>query len=310
MWLKMLKVAIVGYGNLGKGVEKVLLNKDDAEIVGVFTRRDPQNVSTLEATVYHMDDLLNFEDEIDVCILCGGSATDLPVQTPELSQYFNTVDSYDNHKLIEKHQENVQRKTNKTTAIVSVGWDPGIFSLQRLYIESILGVSNHTFWGEGVSQGHSDAVRRLDGVQAAIQLTVPQEEAMKKARLGEKDIEDKHKRVVYVVSDREDKDVLEQEIKTMPNYFAPYETHVHFVSQEELDLRFPTMPHGGFVIGSDDNALMEFSLKLKSNPDFTAQVLVAYAYACVNMNLEHKYGAYTIFDVAPKYLKRAQYDIL
>lgn len=306
----MLKAAIIGYGNLGKGVEKALLKRDDAKIVGVFTRRDPKTLNTQGAKPYHMDDLLNFEDEIDVCILCGGSATDLPVQTPELAQYFNTVDSYDNHKLIKEHQENVSRKIKNTTSIVSVGWDPGLFSLQRLYIESILNIENNTFWGAGVSQGHSDAVRRLEGVVDAIQVTVPKDEAIKRARQGEKDIQDKHKRVVYVVSERDDLDVLEKEIKTMPNYFEPFETDVHFVSQNELDLRFPTMPHGGFVIGSDENSTIEFSLKLKSNPEFTAQVLVAYAYACLRMNEDKMIGAYTVFDVAPKFLSKDRYDIL
>lgn len=306
----MYKFAIVGYGNLGKGVEKALMRRDDAQVVGVFTRRNPDTVHTLGTNVYHLDDILDFKEEIDLCIMCGGSANDLPVQTPFYSQYFNTVDSYDNHQLIKEHKENVDRMTNKTTSVVSVGWDPGLFSLQRLLVESILNVPNHTFWGEGVSQGHSDAVRRLDGVIDAIQLTVPLEEAMKEARMGIQKINNKHKRVVYLVSDREDKAVLENEIKTMPNYFADYESEVHFVSQAELDLRFPTMPHGGFVIGSNEETQIEFSLKLKSNPDFTAQVLVAYAFACQRMHEEKIYGAHSIFDIAPKYLAKERYDIL
>ncbi len=306
----MLKVAIVGYGNLGRGVEKALIAREDAIITGVFTRREPSTVQTSGTAVYHLDNILDFKEDIDVCILCGGSATDLPVQTPELTKYFNTVDSYDNHKLIKEHQTNVGNQADKTTSIVSVGWDPGLFSIQRLYIESILNVSNQTFWGEGVSQGHSDAVRRLSGVQDAIQLTVPQEEAMHQAREGAQEIEDKHKRVVYVVSDRDDKENLTKEITEMPNYFAPYKTEVHYLSQSELNEMFPTMPHGGFVIGSDDSSQMEFSLKLKSNPDFTARVLVAYAYACVRMNAKGYHGAYTVFDVAPKYLLEDAYDIL
>ncbi|NLW15201.1 MAG: diaminopimelate dehydrogenase [Erysipelothrix sp.] len=306
----MLRIAIIGYGNLGKGVEKALLKRKDAEIVGVFTRRSPDTVNTLGTSVHHMDDLLSYKDAVDVAILCGGSASDLPVQTPEITKHFNTIDSYDNHALIKNHQENVDAASNNTTSIISCGWDPGIFSIQRLYVESILGVQNQTFWGEGVSQGHSDAIRRLDGVIDAIQLTVPKDAAMQKARLGESDIEDKHKRVCYVVTDREDKSVLASEITTMPNYFEPYETEVHFVTQDELNLRFPTMPHGGFVIGSDETSTMEFSLKLKSNPEFTAQVLVAYAYACNRMHQEKIYGAHTVFDVAPKYLMPDAYGIL
>lgn len=306
----MLKVAIVGYGNLGRGVEKALLSRNDAEIVGVFTRRDPSTVGTIESKTYHMDSILDFKGQVDICILCGGSATDLPEQTPYLAAHFNTIDSYDNHKLIETHQNNVEKNSNQTTSIVSVGWDPGLFSLQRLYIESILNVPNQTFWGEGVSQGHSDAVRRLKGVKDAIQLTIPKEKAMDEARQGKQDIEDKHKRVVYVVSDRDDKDVLTQEIKTMPNYFEPYETEVYYLSQVELNEKFPSMPHGGFVIGSDDSSQIEFSLKLKSNPEFTAQVIVAYAYACKAMHEAGYYGAFNIFDVAPKYLLKSYYDIL
>ncbi|HZJ86965.1 MAG TPA: diaminopimelate dehydrogenase [Erysipelothrix sp.] len=305
----MLNVAIVGYGNLGKGVEKALEKREDAHIVGIFSRRDPNTLKT-QNKAYHFDDIFALKDKIDVCILCGGSANDLPIQTPLLSEHFNTVDSYDNHALIKEHQEKVNQKTNKTTSIISVGWDPGLFSIQRLYIESILGVSNHTFWGEGVSQGHSDAIRQLDGVIDAIQVTVPLEEAIKKAQDGVTDIKNKHKRVAYVVSDRNDKDELENEIKTMPHYFAPFETEVHFVTQAKLKEMFPTMPHGGHVIGSDGESKMEFTLQLASNPNFTAQVLVAYAYACVNMNMMKMVGAYTVYDVAPKYLSKDRFDIL
>lgn len=306
----MLKVAIVGYGNLGRGVEKALLSREDAHITGVFTRRNPKDVMTLVAPVYALDKILDHKEAIDVCILCGGSATDLPQQTPQLAKYFNVVDSYDNHKLIKHHQTTVDKMAISTTAIISVGWDPGLFSIQRLYIESILKVSNQTFWGEGVSQGHSDAVRRLPGVIDAIQVTVPKAEAMENARRGHTDIIDKHKRVVYVVSERVDQDTLAHEIKSMPNYFEPYETEVHFLTQAELNAQFPSMPHGGFVIGSDSQSQIEFSLKLQSNPEFTAQVLVAYAYACVRMHKEKTYGAFNVFDVAPKYLMEDVYDIL
>lgn len=306
----MFKIAIIGYGNLGKGVEKALLKRKDAKIVGVFTRRNPNSLQTRGSKVYHIDELWDKKSEIDICILCGGSAHDLPEQSPAIAKYFNIVDSYDNHALIKNHQENVGKNAEKTTAIISVGWDPGLFSLQRLYAEAILGAKCQTFWGEGVSQGHSDALRRLKGVSDAVQITVPLKEAMDKARMGEKEIDNKHKRVCYVVAENSDQKALEEEIKNMPHYFAPYETEVHFVSQQELIERFPDMPHGGFVIGSDNDSTMEFSLKLNSNPQFTAQVLVAYAFACVNMHKQKIYGAYNVFDVAPKYLMGNRYDIL
>ncbi len=306
----MLRVAIIGYGNLGKGVEKALQSRSDAQIVGVFTRRDPKTLQTKGSKVFHLDQLWDKQSEIDVCILCGGSAHDLPEQSPAIAKHFNLVDSYDNHALIKSHQENVGENAETTTAIVSVGWDPGLFSLQRLYAEAVLGEKSQTFWGEGVSQGHSDALRRLKGVTHAVQITVPLKEAMDKARMGEKEIDNKHKRVCYVVAENSDQKALEQEIKNMPHYFAPYETEVYFVTQEELAARFPDMPHGGFVIGSDNDSTIEFSLKLKSNPQFTAQVLVAYAYACVNMHKENIYGAFNVFDVAPKYLMGKNYHIL
>lgn len=305
----MVNFAIVGYGNLGKGVEEALLKKEDAHIVGVFTRRDPQTLKTQSTPTYAYETLFEMKDQIDVAILCGGSAKDLPTQTPELSKYFNTVDSFDNHGEIKRHKETVHQNISDTTAIISVGWDPGLFSLMRMYSKSILG-SVESFWGEGVSQGHSDALRRLEGVQDAIQITVPSKEAMKKARLGETDLKDKHKRVCFVVSDRDDKDTLIMEIKTMPGYFLGYETEVNFLTQAALRAKFPDMPHGGFVIGSDDASVMEFSLKLKSNPKFTAQVLVAYAYAAYRMNQEGIKGCHTVFDVAPKYLLDESDDIL
>lgn len=306
----MLRVAIVGYGNLGRGVEKELLRRKDAQIVGIFTRREAKTLETQGSKAYHINDLENFIGKIDVCVLCGGSAYDLPQQTPSIAKHFNVVDSYDNHALIQSHQKAVNQSAKKTTAIVSVGWDPGLFSLQRIYIETILGVESQTFWGEGISQGHSDALRGIEGVIDAIQITQPRKEAMTKVRQGEHDILDKHKRLAYVVTNRKDLDVLDDEIKNMPNYFKGYETEVTFLSQEELDARFPNMPHGGFVIGSDGASQMEFSLKLDSNPNFTAQVLVAYAYACFNMNQANIKGAYTIFDVAPRHLASGRYDIL
>lgn len=307
--LFMVRFAIVGYGNLGKGVESALLKRDDAEIVGIFSRRDPSTLKTQGSKTFHYDTLFEMKEDIDVCILCGGSAHDLPTQTPELSKYFNTVDSYDNHQMIKTHKENVASQIDNTVSIISVGWDPGLFSLMRLYATSILN-SQETFWGEGISQGHSDALRRIEGVIDAIQVTVPNPSAMEKAREGQTDLKDKHQRVCYVVTNRKDKDILTQEIKTMPNYFLGYDTTVHYVTQTELNEKFPTMPHGGFVIGSDEASIMEFSLKLKSNPTFTAQVLLAYAYAAYNMQQDGIHGAHTVFDVAPKYLLDDNLSIL
>ncbi len=313
-----IKIGIFGYGNLGRGVECAIKNNSDMELAAVFTRRSPENVSILSdnVPVYHADDVLKHKDEIDVMILCGGSATDLPVQTPELAQYFNVVDSFDTHARIPEHFANVDngaKKGNKT-ALISVGWDPGMFSLNRLYANAILpDGSDYTFWGKGVSQGHSDAVRRIDGVIVARQYTIPVEEALEGARSGknpELSTRDKHIRECFVVAE-EGADLLriENEIKTMPNYFADYDTIVHFISAEEMKKSHSTLPHGGFVIRSgstgwdkENNHVIEYSIKLDSNPEFTASVIVAYARAAYRMNQKGDIGCKTVFDVAPALL--------
>lgn len=313
-----IKIGIFGYGNLGRGVECAVKNNSDMELAAVFTRRSPENVSILSdnVPVYHADDVLKHKDEIDVMILCGGSATDLPVQTPELAQYFNVVDSFDTHARIPEHFANVDngaKKGNKT-ALISVGWDPGMFSLNRLYANAILpDGSDYTFWGKGVSQGHSDAVRRIDGVIDARQYTIPVEEALEGARSGknpELSTRDKHIRECFVVAEEgADLSRIENEIKTMPNYFADYDTIVHFISAEEMKKSHSTLPHGGFVIRSgstgwdkENNHVIEYSIKLDSNPEFTASVIVAYARAAYRMNQKGDIGCKTVFDVAPALL--------
>ena len=313
-----IKIGIFGYGNLGRGVECAIKNNSDMELAAVFTRRSPENVSILSdnVPVYHADDVLKHKDEIDVMILCGGSATDLPVQTPELAQYFNVVDSFDTHARIPEHFANVDngaKKGNKT-ALISVGWDPGMFSLNRLYANAILPDGNdYTFWGKGVSQGHSDAVRRIDGVIDARQYTIPVEEALEGARSGknpELSTRDKHIRECFVVAEEgADLSRIENEIKTMPNYFADYDTIVHFISAEEMKKSHSTLPHGGFVIRSgstgwdkENNHVIEYSIKLDSNPEFTASVIVAYARAAYRMNQKGDIGCKTVFDVAPALL--------
>ena len=313
-----IKIGIFGYGNLGRGVECAIKNNSDMELAAVFTRRSPENVSILSdnVPVYHADDVLKHKDEIDVMILCGGSATDLPVQTPELAQYFNVVDSFDTHARIPEHFANVDngaKKGNKT-ALISVGWDPGMFSLNRLYANAILpDGSDYTFWGKGVSQGHSDAVRRIDGVIDARQYTIPVEEALEGARSGknpELSTRDKHIRECFVVAEEgADLSRIENEIKTMPNYFADYDTIVHFISAEEMKKSHSTLPHGGFVIRSgstgwdkENNHVIEYSIKLDSNPEFTASVIVAYARAAYRMNQKGDIGCKTVFDVAPALL--------
>ena len=313
-----IKIGIFGYGNLGRGVECAIKNNSDMELAAVFTRRSPENVSILSdnVPVYHADDVLKHKDEIDVMILCGGSATDLPVQTPEFAQYFNVVDSFDTHARIPEHFANVDngaKKGNKT-ALISVGWDPGMFSLNRLYANAILpDGSDYTFWGKGVSQGHSDAVRRIDGVIDARQYTIPVEEALEGARSGknpELSTRDKHIRECFVVAEEgADLSRIENEIKTMPNYFADYDTIVHFISAEEMKKSHSTLPHGGFVIRSgstgwdkENNHVIEYSIKLDSNPEFTASVIVAYARAAYRMNQKGDIGCKTVFDVAPALL--------
>ncbi len=310
----MIRIGICGYGNLGKGVEKALKNAPDMELVGVFTRRNPKDVKTICADVYSLNDIVNYKDKIDVLIICGGSATDLPKQTPELVKYFNVVDSFDTHANIHSHYNNVNKEAikSKKIGIISTGWDPGMFSINRLYMSAILPNGfDYTFWGKGVSQGHSDAIRRIDGVLDAKQYTIPKEEALKKVRNLENPnltTRDKHLRECYVVIKEDaDKAKIEKEIKNMPNYFADYDTFVHFISKEELEKNHSGIPHGGFVIrtGSTSegvNHKIEYSLNLDSNPEFTGSILVAYARASYRLNQKGDYGCKTVFDIAPKYL--------
>lgn len=312
-----MKIAIAGYGNLGRGVECAVKQNDDAELFGVFTRRDPNTVKTLTgAAVYSMDDIEKYAPELDVIIICGGSATDLPKQTPTLASLCCVIDSFDTHAKISEHFSAVDEAAKKAgkTAIISVGWDPGMFSLNRLYAEAVLPCgADYTFWGKGVSQGHSDAIRRIDGVLDARQYTIPVESALEAVRSGknpELTTRQKHTRECFVVCrEGADKARIEKEIKEMPNYFADYDTTVHFISKEELDKNHSGIPHGGFVIRSgktglngENNHIIEYSLKLDSNPEFTASVLVAYARAAVRMNKEGMTGCKTVFDVPPTYL--------
>lgn len=312
-----IKIAILGYGNLGKGIECAARQNDDLELVGVFTRREPATVKTLTGVpVYAESELLSKKNEIDVLILCGGSATDLPIQTPNYARYFNVVDSFDTHAKIPEHFKAVDEaaKGAGKIAMISVGWDPGMFSLNRLYGNCILrDGKDYTFWGKGVSQGHSDAIRRIEGVKNAKQYTVPIEEALTSVRAGENpelSTRQKHTRECYVVAEEgADKARIEQEIKTMPNYFADYDTTVHFITEEELIRDHSGIPHGGFVLRSgktglqgENKHLIEYRLQLDSNPEFTACVLVAYARAAYRMNQEKMTGCKTVFDVAPAYL--------
>ena len=314
----MIKIGILGYGNLGRGIECAIRQNDDVELAAVFTRRNPSSVKILTegVNVYSVDDAEKHKDEIDVMILCGGSATDLPKQTPEYAKYFNVVDSFDTHAKIPEHFDAVDAaaKASGHIGIISVGWDPGMFSLNRLYANAILpDGKDYTFWGKGVSQGHSDAIRRIDGVKDARQYTVPVPEALDAVRSGqnpELTTREKHTRECYVVAEEgADKARIENEIKTMPNYFADYDTTVHFISEEELKANHSGIPHGGFVIrcGStgwenENNHIIEYSLKLDSNPEFTSSVLIAYARAAYRMNKDGQNGAKTVFDVAPAYL--------
>ncbi len=312
-----IKIAILGYGNLGKGIECAARQNDDLELVGVFTRREPATVKTLTGVpVYAESELLSKKNEIDVLVLCGGSATDLPIQTPQYAKHFNVVDSFDTHAKIPEHFKAVDEaaKGAGKIAMISVGWDPGMFSLNRLYGNCILrDGKDYTFWGKGVSQGHSDAIRRIEGVKNAKQYTVPIEEALTSVRAGENpelSTRQKHTRECYVVAkEGADKARIEQEIKTMPNYFADYDTTVHFITEEELIRDHSGIPHGGFVLRSgktglqgENKHLIEYRLQLDSNPEFTACVLVAYARAAYRMNQENMTGCKTVFDVAPAYL--------
>lgn len=312
-----MKIGIYGYGNLGKGVELAARMHEDIELVGIFTRRDPASVKPLtNAKVYGAEALSRFKEEIDCLIVCGGSATDLPKLTPALASDFNLIDSFDTHKNIPAHFErvNAAAKAGGKLALISAGWDPGLFSLARLYAASILpNGKDYTFWGRGVSQGHSDAIRRIAGVVDARQYTVPIESALASVRAGESpDLTtgEKHKRECYVAIEAgADKARIENEIKTMPNYFADYDTEVHFISLEELHRNHSGMPHGGSVIRGGSTGLagehrhtLEFSLKLDSNPEFTASVLVAYARAIARMHAEGKIGAVSVFDIPPAML--------
>ena len=311
-----IKIGIFGYGNLGRGVECAIKQNADLELAAVFTRRNPETVQILTegVPVCHVDNVADWKDKIDVMILCGGSATDLPVQTPEMAKMFNVIDSFDTHARIPEHFENVDKvaKESGKTAIISVGWDPGMFSLNRLYADAILPVGEtYTFWGKGVSQGHSDAIRRIDGVLDARQYTIPIDKALDAVRSGVNPsltTREKHLRECFVVAeDGADLNRIENEIKTMPNYFADYDTTVHFITKEELQRDHSGIPHGGFVIrsgktGSGNNHIIEYSLKLDSNPEFTASVITAYARAAYRMNKEGIMGCKTVFDVAPSYL--------
>ncbi len=314
----MIKVGILGYGNLGRGVESAIRQNPDMELAAVYTRRAPESVilQSKEVPVYTVEELVNHKEQIDVLVLCGGSATDLPKQTPEYAKYFNVVDSFDTHAKIPEHFEavNASAKEAGKTALISIGWDPGMFSVNRLYGNVILPEGkDYTFWGKGVSQGHSDAIRRIEGVKDGKQYTIPVETALEAVRRGdnpELTTREKHTRECFVVA-KEGADLakIENEIKTMPNYFADYDTTVHFISEEELKRDHSGIPHGGFVLRSgvtgfnkEHKHLIEYSLKLNSNPEFTASVIVAYVRAAYRMNQEGLTGCKTIFDVAPAYL--------
>lgn len=313
-----MNIGIVGYGNLGRGVEFAIQENPDTKLVAVFTRRNPESVkiNTPGVPVLHIDEAKNFSDKIDVMILCGGSATDLPKQTPEFAKLFNVVDSFDTHAKIPEHFAAVDDAAKKSghTAIISVGWDPGLFSLTRVLANAILPAGkDYTFWGKGVSQGHSDAIRRIPGVKNAKQYTVPIESALEEVRAGknpELTTRQKHLRECFVVLEEgADAAKVEREIKTMPNYFADYDTTVNFISEEELEKNHSGLAHGGFVIrsgktGADKkhNHIIEFNLKLDSNPEFTGSVLVACARAINRFHREGKSGCLTIFDIPPAYL--------
>ena len=313
----MIRIGIVGYGNLGRGVESAILQNPDTCLYGVFSRRDPKTVKTVtNANVYNLDNILEHKDKMDVLILCGGSATDLPVQTPDLAEHFNVIDSFDTHAKIPEHFSNVDSAAKKGSniALISVGWDPGLFSLNRLYAEAILPEGKaYTFWGKGVSQGHSDAIRRIEGVIDARQYTVPVESAIESVRNGENPeltTRQKHTRLCYVVAEENaDKARIEKEIVTMPNYFADYDTTVNFITAEEMKRDHSGIPHGGSVIRSgktginkENTHIIEYNLKLDSNPEFTSSVLVAYARAAVRMQNEGVTGCKTVLDIPPAYL--------
>ncbi|MBR5247488.1 MAG: diaminopimelate dehydrogenase [Lachnospiraceae bacterium] len=313
-----IRIGILGYGNLGRGVECAVKQNPDMELVAVFTRRDPNSVKILteSAAVLKVEEAATWQDKIDVLILCGGSATDLPRQTPAFAKMFNVVDSFDTHAKIPEHFANVDAAAteNGHVGIISVGWDPGMFSLNRMYASAILpDGSDYTFWGKGVSQGHSDAIRRIEGVKDARQYTIPVEAALEAVRSGsdpELTTRQKHTRECFVVLEEgADAALVEETIKTMPNYFADYDTTVHFISEEELKAEHSGIPHGGFVIRTgrtgwegENKHLIEYRLKLDSNPEFTASVIVAYARAAYRLAKEGLSGCKTVFDIAPAYL--------
>ena len=322
----MIRIGIYGYGNLGRGVESAIRQNKDMELVAVFTRRSPEAVKirTQGVAVCHADDIESYKDKIDVLILCGGSATDLPVQTPEMAKHFNVIDSFDTHARIPEHFErvNASAKASGRVAVISVGWDPGMFSLMRAYGLAILpDGKDYTFWGKGVSQGHSDAIRRVEGVLDGKQYTIPVEAALEAVRSGanpDLSVREKHVRECFVVAkEGADKAKIKKEIKEMKNYFADYDTTVHFISKEELDRDHSGIPHGGFVIrsgktglASENNHIIEYRLKLDSNPEFTSSVLVAYARAAYRLNKEGQSGCKTVLDIAPSYLAQLSQEEL
>ena len=313
-----IRIGILGYGNLGRGIENAIRQNDDMELVAVFTRRDPKSlkIATEGVCVCHVDEAESYRDKIDVMILCGGSATDLPEQSPKYARTFNIVDSFDTHARIPEHFANVDAaaREGKNIGIISVGWDPGMFSLLRMLGNAILpDGADYTFWGKGVSQGHSDAIRRVAGVVDARQYTVPVESSLEAARSGSNPTlttREKHTRECYVVAEEgADLERIEHEIVTMPNYFADYDTTVHFITLEELREKHSGIPHGGFVLRSgktgaalENNQLIEYSLKLDSNPEFTASVIIAYARAAYRLSAMGECGARSVFDIAPALL--------
>lgn len=313
-----MKIGIIGYGNLGRGIECGIRQNADMELAAVFTRRDPKDVKILTegVPVYPIDEIEKMQGKLDVVVLCGGSATDLPKQTPEYAKYFNVVDSFDTHARIPEHFEKVDEAAKKSghVALISCGWDPGMFSLNRLYANAILPEGkDYTFWGKGVSQGHSDAIRRVEGVKDGKQYTIPVEGALKEVRSGsnpELTTRQKHLRECFVVAEEgADKEKIEETIKNMPNYFADYDTTVHFISEEELKRDHSGIPHGGFVFRTgatgfekEHKHIIEYSLKLDSNPEFTASVILAFARAVNRLHKEGQKGCKTVFDVAPAYL--------
>jgi len=317
-----IRIGIVGYGNLGRGVENGLKNNADMELVGIFSRRDPETLQT-SSPAYLLDDILDFKDKIDVLILCGSSKSDIPEQGPALAEHFNTVDAYDNHGLMTEHYEkmNDTSKENHTVSVIATGWDPGLFSMNRLIHEAILPEGEtYTFWGRGVSQGHSEAVRGVPGVKKAVQYTVPDEHMIKAIQKGKNVDYDKvkaHFRDVYVVLEKEaNPKEVERTIKEMPDYFAGYETQVSFISEEEFKNEHQNMPHGGHVMrrgatSEEHTSLMGFSLELESNPEFTANVTLPYARAAYRLAKAEQYGAKTVFDVPLAYLsKRSRAELI